>query len=414
MRRTAYLVATTSLICVSLTASAQTYRYAVVDLGILDGTSVSEAEAVNALGQVAGTSWQGGNYRAFRYTDGVGMENLGTLPSPFDWGSYGQAINSYGQVAGYSYRLEGTFLYPHAFRYTDGVGMEDLGTLGGDSSRALAMNDAGQVVGNSRIAPGDTTTRAFRYTDGVGMEDLGVLWEGSYTSANDINNAGQVVGQSGSGAFRFTDGVGIEHLGDLGGGGSIARAINDAGQVVGESQTDLTDEFGQPLVHAFLYTDGVGMQDLGVLPGNLHSFATAINDCGHVLGICLDEFYASTEFIWTPQGGMMPLAEMVDTGDEWGWPQFTDLNARGQVVGRATRWGHGLRAFRLEPILAADVDFDGDVDLRDFAMFSSCFGGAETPPSGACPAGVVADFDFDGDVDLADYAELRPDFAGPL
>jgi len=413
MCRITCLAVATSFICFGFTASGQTYRYAVVDLGILDDTMVSEAEGMSALGHVAGTSWQGGNYRAFRYTDGVGMEDLGTLASPFDWGSLGQAINGSGQVTGYSYRVEGSTLYPHAFRYTDGVGMEDLGTLGGDSSRGLAINDAGQVVGNSRITPGDSATHAFRYTDGVGMEDLGVLWEGSFTSAEDINNLGQVVGRSGQGAFRYTDGVGIEYLGDLGGGGSSARAINDAGQVVGESHTDLEDEFGQPLVHAFLYSDDAGIQDLGVLPGHLHSFATAISSCGHVLGTCLDEMYANTEFIWTPQGGMMELVEMVDPAGEWGGFQFTDINGRGQIVGRATRSGYGLRAFRLEPILSSDVDFDSDVDLRDFAMFSCCFAGSDNAPSSACPDGVVTDFDLDGDVDLADYAELESAFAGP-
>ncbi len=63
---------------------------------------------------------------------------------------------------------------------------------------------------------------------------------------------------------------------------------------------------------------------------------------------------------------------------------------------------------------AGDADHDGDVDLRDVAVFATCFvGGGErdSPPlSSECS---VCDLDEDGDVDLADYAELRFGFTPP-
>jgi hypothetical protein len=59
-----------------------------------------------------------------------------------------------------------------------------------------------------------------------------------------------------------------------------------------------------------------------------------------------------------------------------------------------------------------DLDGDGDVDLADFAAFAQCFGGANLPPAGSCPAGVDADFDDDGDVDLADFATFAQNFTG--
>ena len=50
-----------------------------------------------------------------------------------------------------------------------------------------------------------------------------------------------------------------------------------------------------------------------------------------------------------------------------------------------------------------DLNRDGVIDLVDFALFQSCFGGpGEAPPSG-CGAGVNADLDVDGDVDHDDY-----------
>ena len=72
--------------------------------------------------------------------------------------------------------------------------MISLGTLsGGDSSRATAINNNGQVVGSSRTADGDT--HAFIWQNET-MTDLGTLG-GSDSDAEAINEAGQeVVGSS--------------------------------------------------------------------------------------------------------------------------------------------------------------------------------------------------------------------------
>src|SRR4051812_27067816 len=41
----------------------------------------------------------------------------------------------------------------------------DLGTLGGSTSNALEINDAGQITGNSALSSGES--RGFRWQDGV-------------------------------------------------------------------------------------------------------------------------------------------------------------------------------------------------------------------------------------------------------
>jgi probable HAF family extracellular repeat protein len=66
-------------------------------------------------------------------------------------------------------------------------------------------------------------------------------------AAYDINDHGQVVGQSGDHAFVWEDGVMID-LGTLGGTYSIAYAINRSGQVV-SSSTTASGEY-----HAVLWT----------------------------------------------------------------------------------------------------------------------------------------------------------------
>ena len=71
--------------------------------------------------------------------------------------------------------------------------MRDLGTLGGTFSNARAINDSGQVIGNSRISTGEQ--HAFVWDSVNGMHDVGTL-RGIFSSAIAINEAGQVIGNS--------------------------------------------------------------------------------------------------------------------------------------------------------------------------------------------------------------------------
>ena len=117
----------------------------------------------------------------------------------------------------------------------------NLGSLGGSRTIARALNDSGQVVGESYTAGGEL--RAFiTGPNGVGMRDLGTLGGNNYSRAYGINDAGQVVGESytdGGEPHAFItgpDGVGMRDLGTLGGDNfSRAYDINEAGQVVGKS-----------------------------------------------------------------------------------------------------------------------------------------------------------------------------------
>jgi probable HAF family extracellular repeat protein len=156
----------------------------------------------------------------------------------------------------------------------------DIGTLGGSYSVAQGINDAGQVVGRS----GD---HAFiTGPDGMGMRDLGTLGgDYSYSEASGINDAGQVVGRSGDHAFiTGPDGMGMRDLGTLGGRYSEALGINDAGQVVGRSPTVGVASY------AFITgPDGAGMMDLNSLvdlPGGaVLTSATGINNSGQVVAL---------------------------------------------------------------------------------------------------------------------------------
>ena len=264
------------------------------------------------------------------------ITNLGGLSgSPF---ANVSGINNSGQVVGTSAN--------HAFLWENGA-MTDLGTLGGSLSTANAINDMGQIVGDSTLASGER--HAFLWDRGV-MKDLGAPGESS--SAHGINNHGDIVGAvSGKnvrgGAVLWKNGR-RQSLGDLGssGSGSTAIAINDNGEVVGVSSGLASNSGG--VVRAVIWQHGV-IHNIGTL-GGLHSTANAINLRRQVVGWA-DLADQSTVAFLFDNGvmhdlGMLPGSIMVPGSGS----QAASVNDGGQVVGlslnstgesRAVIWENG-------------------------------------------------------------------------
>jgi len=122
--------------------------------------------------------------------------------------------------------------------------MVDLGTLGGTGSFGRAINDSGQVTGNS--ATTEAATHAFLYTGTPGsgghMDDLGAL--GDTSIGLGINAGGQVVGTS------TFDASGAEHaflyVGTPGAGGHMIDLDSwlDANNPTEGAQWTLKEAFG--------------------------------------------------------------------------------------------------------------------------------------------------------------------------
>jgi probable HAF family extracellular repeat protein len=269
--------------------------------------------------------------------DPPAVVDLGTLGGAT---SKAVALNEVGQVAGDAATSDGA---THAFRWARGH-MTDLGTLGGRDSHAAAINAAGDIAGYAQTSAG--AWRAVLWPARGDGTDLGTLG-GAYSSAADLNDLGEVVGTAERAdgtrvAFRWTAADGMHDLGTLGGTESNAQSINALGQIAGTS----TREDGYR--HAFRWTAATGMQDLGTLGGPF-SGAVAINALGQVAGSSMTEPEGGDPWVfpfrWSADEGMRLLqtnpsyavayaVAMSDAGDVVGWGN-TGLNYGPQ---EAWRW----------------------------------------------------------------------------
>jgi probable HAF family extracellular repeat protein len=280
------------------------------------------------------------------------VTDLGTLGNPQ---SEAHAVSDNGQVAGWLYLSDGTV---HAFYWSRGTGMLDLGLLHPDdgSSGAYGVNDAGAVVGFSG-------TYGFLWTKNGGMQDIGNLGSKGSTVAEGINNSGQIVGGSlvTGGAishpFLYTTSGGMQDLGSLGGNVSTATAINDSGQVTGFSY--LADNVTS---HSFVWDQSNGMQDIGSI-GDASSFALAINSSKEVVGYTISSSGSWTAFYWNAIEGIKALESPASFQ-----AYATGIGSNSQVVGfcgnntplsRGVRWDRATTLQNLRRFVPPNGPYPG-------------------------------------------------------
>lgn len=116
----------------------------------------------------------------------------------------------------------------------------DLGTLGGASSGAADLNDAGQIVGTAAHATG-AVRAAFWASAADPPLDLGTLDGAVRSAATAINERGEIVGDAlfadrRVALFWASPNAGPIPLTSLGGSSSQAVGIDNRGRIVGQAQ----------------------------------------------------------------------------------------------------------------------------------------------------------------------------------
>lgn len=216
----------------------------------------------------------------------------------------------------------------------------DLGTLGGDLSSANDINNNGQIVGGARDAFGDQ--HAFLWENGE-IVDLGTLG-GTASIAWGINDIGQVSGWSSDidGAIRaslWENGV-ITDLGTLGGPNSSAYHINETSVIVGRSDTITGTQ------HAFKFENDI-MTDLGTLGTDQLSEAWGINDSGIIVGYSLGDHSHAYRY---ENGVMIDLGTLGGTSS-----RAFGINNSGKIVGLASIDDENQHAFLWESGIMTDL-----------------------------------------------------------
>lgn len=321
--------------------------YAIRDLGTGDGNA-SLARSINQRGQVLWTWGTTQDPMSGLYSDLHHVISWNGMST--DLTSLGLesviAINDPGFVLG-SARDHGLLYQPDSGTVKALSGFEQ-------DAYPQAINNMGMVTGNVGGRP--------VIADGSRLVELPVAPGFGFLEPAAINDAEDVAGtvrtsrtdDSVQRAVLIADG-GVTVLDAAPGAeGSSAADLNDAGQLVGNPGVVGMKEMHQ-YGRAFLYDAATGItEDIGTLPGYQNSVATAINNAGQVVGYAWrpvnDADPVRAPYLYDHRTGVMAdLNLLIPQDSGWQLIDAFDISDAGQIVGQGLIDGE-MHAFVLTPV----------------------------------------------------------------
>jgi probable HAF family extracellular repeat protein len=345
------------------------------ELGALNGQS--EAFAINAAGNAVGWSFtSAGTRQAVLFSNG----RVTPLMTPAGKNSVALGIDRAGRMVGQVDR--------QAAIWTSAQVYQMLGTLGGQESRAYAINDNGVIACGSQNGAARWRAGRFDYPNGAMTELPGLGGaQGQALAANNGNLAGYFDLANGrTHAALWANGQVLD-FGTLGGPASTFIGSNDQGMAVGSSL--LADRHFTPQNRGFVrraMTSGTNrtLRNLGEpyaprpyqnLTGGYRTFTFTYQDGAirrtvQVAGVDVEATDAnSTTVVGNATLYLYPSGQL-KRAVAWINGRFTDLNtllpansgwqlnfawginASGQIVGAGRSAQGAFRAYRLDPAAA--------------------------------------------------------------
>ena len=257
------------------------------------GQLASHASALNNQGAVVGTYYQDVRWRGYIWTAETGHTEIPINDMTTNQ-NIPEDINNAGQVVGHIEVMG----YVYAYIWSDAAGLQFLSVPNTGPSQANGINDLGQAVGDS-YDYGDPPTNAVlwlpepAYGLPAGVHRLGALstlW--GYSKAYAINNLGQIVGNSSTdeldeqgypifSAFRWQNNV-MSDLGTMPGfDRSSAVDVNDSGQIIGA----VSNRTGPSCVVTWIDDEPIDLHQLIPFDSGWELYSvSAISNRGEIVG----------------------------------------------------------------------------------------------------------------------------------